>query len=219
LRFCDRIGRHGRRQDDTRVPEGSHLVACRCCSQPACVRKQIRYLLEGIRLLLERIKKVDLLGGSVELTQQLVNQARPPLQIGAGRSDITSSIATGAYSTDYHAIVLVAGVANPTDHPDQVVRWKLSFPSLGIDLDPISAPQNLVGGVPWWPSPMVKLPANELVQRSLFFRGRGILAEGLPEEPLRERVVAETLRGKELSQDVEVYRVVTLQTKARSASA
>jgi hypothetical protein len=181
--------------------------------------KQIRSVLEGIRPLLDRIKKADAFGISVELAEQLVNEAKPSPQVEASLSDIELSVSTGAYSTDYRAIFLVVGLSNRTEQSDQVITWQLSFPSLGIQLGPTAAPQNLGGGVPWLASPMVKLPANELVQGSLFFKGKGAIAEAIPEEPLRGRVDAETLHGKKLSQDVEIYRLTTLQAKATAASA
>jgi len=65
---------------------------------------------------------------------------------------------------------------------------------------------------------MVKLPPNEFLQGSLYFRGVGLLAQGLlPEEPLHGKVTARTLHGKTLSQDVKIYRLGTLQAKAKSA--
>jgi hypothetical protein len=182
-------------------------------------REQIRSLLDGLRFLVDRIKKVDAFGISAELGEQLLKEAKPAPQIEATHSGIELSVSSGAYSTDHRAIFLVAGLANPTDQPDQVVTWKLGFPTLNIELEPTRAPHNLIGGVPWWHSPMVKLPPNELVQGSLYFRGVGVLAEGLPEEPLNGTVAATTLHGKILSQPVEVYRIATLQAKATATSA
>jgi hypothetical protein len=181
-------------------------------------QKQIRALVEEIRSLLGRIKKLDVFGVSVEVAEQLLQEAKPSRQKKGAGSDIELSVSSGAYSTDYRAIFVVVGIANRGDRPDQVVSWQLSFPNLNIELEPTLAPHNLVGGVPWWPSPLVKLPPDELVQGSLFFRGRGTLNEGLPDEPLRGKVVAGTLHGKTLSQDVEVYRLATLQARAMDAS-
>jgi len=169
---------------------------------------------------LDRIKKLDALGISAELSEQLANEAKPTAQADPqAASDIQLSVSTGAHSNDYHAIFLVVGIANRTDKPDQVVAWQLSFPSLNIDLEPTAAPHNLVGGVPWWSYPLVELPPNRFIQGSLFFRGKGTLADGLPEEPLPGRIVAETLHGKKLSEEVEVYRLATLQARVKSASA
>jgi len=156
---------------------------------------------------------------SFELGQQLLSEAKPTPQVEPPSTDISLSVSSGAYSTDYRAIFLVAGIANPTNQPDQVVNWTLSFPKLGIELEPTPAPHNLIGGVPWWPSPMVKLPTNELIQGSLYFRGTGVLAEGLPEEPLHGRVTATTLHGKTLTHDVEIYRMATLQARTKAPSA
>ncbi len=180
--------------------------------------KQIRALLEGLRTLLDRIKKVDAFGVSAEVGELMRKEAKPDPQIEAAQTSIELSASTGAYSIDYRAIFLVAGLSNPTDQPDQIVTWKLSFPTLNIDLEPTPAPHNLIGGVPWWPSPLVKLPPNELVQGSLYFRGVGVLAEGLPEEPLHGTVTATTLHGKTLSQPLEIYRMATLQARASAAS-
>ena len=181
-------------------------------------RKQIRALVEGIRSLLDRVKKLDAFGVSAEVGEQLLKEAKPSLQIEGSASEIELSVSSGAYSTDYRAIVLVVGIANRGDQPDQVVNWQLSFQALNIELEPTPAPHNLIGGVPWWASPLVKLPPHELVQGSLFFRGKGSLEEGLSEEPLHGKVVAGTLHGKTLSRDVEIYRLATLQARARGAS-
>jgi hypothetical protein len=126
--------------------------------------KQLRALLDGLRFLLDRVNKVNAFNVSVDLGQQLLNEAKPTPEIEPTSTGISLSVSSGAYSTDYRAIFLVAGIANPTDQPDQMVSWKLSFPTLGIELEPTPAPNNLIGGVPWWPSPMVKVPTNELTQ-------------------------------------------------------
>ncbi|MBZ5725156.1 MAG: hypothetical protein LAP87_09185 [Acidobacteriia bacterium] len=181
-------------------------------------QKQIRSLLEGLRLLLNRVNKVGAFGVSAEVGEKLRNQATPAPQIEAAQTGIQLSVSSGAYSTEEHAILLVASLSNPTDQPDQVVTWRLSFPTLSIELEPASAPRHLIGGVPWWPSPMVKLPPNEIVQGSLYFRGVGKLAEGLPEEPLRGNLTATTLHGKTLIQPVEIYWMSTLQARANAES-
>jgi hypothetical protein len=181
-------------------------------------RNEIRALVESIRSLLDRIKKLDAFGVSADVGERLLKEAKPSLDVGAAAPDIELSASSGAYSTDYRAIFLVVGIANRGDQQDQVVSWQLSFPALNIGLEPTPAPHSLVGGVPWWASPMVKLPPHEFVQGSLFFRGKGALGEGLPEEPLHGKVLAATLHGKTLSRDVAIYRLATLQAKARAAS-
>lgn len=181
-------------------------------------RKQIRALVESIRSLLDRIKKLEAFGLAAEVGEQLLKEAKPSLQTEGAMSGIELSVSSGAYSTAYRAIFLVVGIANRGDQPDQVVSWQLSFPALSIELEPTPAPHNLVGGVPWWASPMVKLPPHELVQGSLFFRGEGALEEGLSAEPLHGKVVAGTLHGKTLSRDVEIYRLATLQARVRDSS-
>lgn len=180
--------------------------------------KQIRSLLEGLRSLVDRVKKIDAFGVSLEVGAQMLKEAAPNPQIEAANADIKLFVSRGAYSTDCRAIFLAASITNPTDKPDQVVNWKLVFPALNIELEPSRAPHHLIGGLPWWPSPMVKLPPNELVQGSLYFRGVGAIAEELPEEPLRGEITATTLHRKVLSQDVEIYRLTTLQARAKSAS-
>jgi hypothetical protein len=148
--------------------------------------RPIRALLTGLGGLVDRVKKVEAFGISAEIGEQLLREANPTRKkIEGPASEISLSVASGAYSTDYRAVILVAGISNSTDQPDQVLSWSLRFPRQNIELEPTPAPPNLVGGVPWWPSPLVKLPANELTQGSLFFRGTGVLADGLPEEPLR----------------------------------
>jgi hypothetical protein len=186
-------------------------------SWPVAVAFILFLFRKELRSLLDRIKKLDAFGISAELGEQLVSEAKPTPQADAqAASEIDLSVSTGGYSNDYHAIFLVVGITNRTDKPDQVISWRLSFPSLNIELEPTAAPHNLVGGVPWWPSPLVELPPNKFIQGSLFFRGKGPLAESLPDEPLHGRIVAETLHRKKLSQEVEVYRLATLQAKAKS---
>lgn len=141
-----------------------------------------------LRSLLDRIKKLDAFGISAELAERLASEAKPSPQVDAKAApDIQLSVSTGGYYTDYHAVFLVVGITNRTDKLDQIVSWKLIFPSLNIELEPTAAPHNLVGGVPWWSSPLVELPPNRFIQGSLFFRGKGTLADGLPEEPLQRR--------------------------------
>ena len=180
--------------------------------------KQIRALLDGLRFLLDRVNKVNAFNVSVDLGQQLLNEAKPTPQIQSASTGISLSVSSGAYSIDYRAIFLVAGIANPTNQPDQVVSWRLSFPTLGIELEPTPAPNNLIGGVPWWPSPMVRVPTNELTQGSLYFRGTGVLAEGLPQEPLKGSITATTLHGTTLTHDVEIYSMATLQARTKAPS-
>ncbi|HWZ43206.1 MAG TPA: hypothetical protein VNW97_07000 [Candidatus Saccharimonadales bacterium] len=175
---------------------------------------------KSIEALISRITKVDVLGVSAELGEVLKNQAVPKAlttahatpndKKGAG-PDLEFAVSTGGYSNDYRAIFLVIGIANKGSVDDQVVEWKLHFPSMDVELEPAAAPANLVPGVPWWPSPLVKIHANEFVQGSLFFRGRKILLDELPQEPLSGRLTARTLHGKELSHDVVVYRLSTLR--------
>lgn len=179
-------------------------------------RKQIRSLLEGLRSLLDRIKKVDAFGVSAELGEHLLKEAKPAPQIESAAATIELSVSSGAYSTDYRAIMLVVGIANRTTQPDQIVTWKLSFSSLNLELEPTAAPHNLIGGIPWWSSPLVKLPANELIQGSLYFRAKKELAKGLPEEPLSGELKAITLHRTSLTQKVMIYRLATLQAKAQA---
>lgn len=173
-------------------------------------RKEVRALLNGIN-------KANAFGVSIELGERLANEAKPSATDSfAGQTTIDMSVSSGGYSRDYRALFVVVGLANRSGQPDQVIKWKITFESLNLELEPTSAPPNLVGGVPWWSSPMVKLPPDELVQGTLFFRGTGPLAEGLPAEPLRGKLFAETLHGKQLSQQVQVYSLATLQAKAAS---
>lgn len=182
------------------------------------LRKQIVALLDLVRSLTSRITRVNAFGVSAELQEQLLKEAIPTQHQAAPSTDIGLSVSSGGYSTDYHAIFLVAGLSNPTDQADQVVDWKLTFPDLGIELEPTSPPPNLLGGVPWWPSPQVELAPNKLVRGSLYFRGRGALAYQLPDEPLRGKITATTLHGKSLSDKVDIFRLATLNARAVSAN-
>jgi hypothetical protein len=171
---------------------------------------------KNIEVLIGRIKKFDTFGVSVEVGESMVSEAKPkaigePPAKSESQAEIELSVSTGGYSSDYRAIFLVVGITNRGNESDQVITWKLYFQSQDVELEPTPAPPNLVSGVPWWPSPLVKIPANEFVQGGLFFRGRKALQEGLPKEPLSGKLVAKTLHGKELTQDVKVYRLSTLQ--------
>ncbi len=166
--------------------------------------------------LLDRILRVNAFGVSIELGERLASEARPsPARSPKGQEPMEMSVSSGAYSRDYRALFVVVGLANRTGQPDQVVKWRLTFEPLNLELEPTSAPPNLVGGVPWWSSPMVRLPPNEFIQGSLYFRGTGPLANGLPTEPLSGTLVAETLHGERLSQQVQVYWLATLQAGAQ----
>jgi hypothetical protein len=183
--------------------------------------KQIRALIVALLALIDRIKKIEAFGLSIAAEERLIKEATPALpapQTDIGQENsIELSVSSGAYSMDYRAIFLVAGLANRTERPDQVVAWKLSFPSLNIELEPTAAPHNLVGRLPWWSSPLVKLPPNEFVQGTLYFRGVGVLAEGLIQEPLPAKLTATTLYGKLLSHNaVQIYKMTTLQASVVS---
>lgn len=178
---------------------------------------------KDIAAVIDRIRKVDIFGVSAELREKLVEEAKPEIPIRheatsnvpnlkeETEEDIELSVSTGAFSNDYRAILLVIGIANRANNADQVVSWKLHFPSLSIELEPTPAPANLIPGIPWWASPLVKIPGNEFVQGSLFFRGRKALQHGLPTEPLAGELTARTLMGRTLSRAVTVYNLSTLQ--------
>ena len=118
-------------------------------------RIQIVALLDALRSLIDRIKKVDAFGVSAEVGEQLLQEAKPAPLLEAAPERVALSVSSGAYSTDYRAIFIVASLSNPTEQADQVVSWKLRFPTLSIELAPTPAPSNLIGGVPWWPSGLV----------------------------------------------------------------
>jgi hypothetical protein len=180
---------------------------------------------KDIVTVIHRISKFDIFGVSAELRERLVEEATPAPSASPksasnstnleeqAEKDIELSASTGAYSSDYRAILLVIGITNRGDKPDQVVSWKLHFPALDIELEPTSAPANLIPGIPWWASPLVKIPANEFIQGSLFFRGRKALQHALPTEPLAGELTAHTLRGQTLSRVVTVYSLSTLQAE------
>lgn len=180
---------------------------------------------KDIAIVIHRISKVDIFGVSAELREKLVEEATPTMSAGTksasnsanmeeqAEKNIELSASTGAYSSDYRAILLVIGITNRGDKADQVVSWKLHFPALNVELEPTSAPANLIPGIPWWASPLVKIPANEFIQGSLFFRGRKTLQHGLPTEPLAGELTARTLTGHTLSRVVTVYSLSALQAE------
>jgi hypothetical protein len=177
---------------------------------PIVVMASVFLFRKKIESLIDRIKAVKFREFSAELGEVMISEARPkatrePLE------KIELAVSTGGYSEQYRAIFLVVGIANREGTTDQIVSWQLSVPSLGVELEPTPAPPNLVPGVPWWESPLIELPPNKFVQGSLFFKGKKTLQDGLPQEPLAGRLLAKTLRGRELSRDVMVYRLSTLQ--------
>ena len=65
-----------------------------------------------------------------------------------------------------------------------------------------------------------KTATTRICSGKAFFPGKGTkLVEGLPEESLHGKVLAETLQGQKLSHDVEVYLYTILQARAKAASA
>lgn len=175
-------------------------------------RKEIRGILSRVMELLERIKKVGVSSLSVELVDRLRGESARKISQDDNRP-LELSVSEGGYSNDYRAIIVVASIANRGEKEEQVISWKLSFPSERIELEPSAAPSNTLPAIPWWPTPTADIPANKLTQGTLFFRGRGGLQTGLPREPLVGNLTAETLHGDRLSSDVEVYKLSTLQKR------
>jgi len=174
-------------------------------------RKEIRTVLARLADALERIRKADFLGISLALSQQMVSEATPKVSESKPALELELSTSAGGYSKDYRAILIVVGIANRSDKADQVISWKLSFPSIAVELDPTAAPPSTIPPKPWWSAPNVEIQPNKFVQGTLFFRGRDALQDGLPDEPLLGRLTARTLHGKELAKDVKVYYLLTLQ--------
>lgn len=186
----------------------------------ACLfTREIRALLQGLAGLLDRIKTVAWGEFRVEVAERLARGQRARLSVEAGREgqhgkplpELELLAPTGAYSRDYRAIFVVASIVNRTERADQVLTWRLGLPSISLDLEPNPAPPQLVSSVPFWSDPYVQASADKNTQGQLFFRSRGALQQGLPEEPLRGHLTATTLHGRKLACEVKVYRLTTLQ--------
>jgi hypothetical protein len=174
-------------------------------------RKEMRVLLEHLAGLIDRIKKADFAGVSLALSDRLAGEVVPHPSQSESATQLEFSASTGGYSTDYRAIFIVVGITNRTQEADQVVEWKFSIPSEHVELDPGPAPSNILPEIPMWSATLVDIPPHKFIRGTLFFRGRGVLPEVLPHEPLLGRLTARTLYGKELSSEVKVYSLSTLQ--------
>jgi hypothetical protein len=96
------------------------------------LRRQIASLLEGLRTLMGRVKRVYSFGISSEVSELLLNEATAVPQIEAPiAADMELSVSSGAYSTGFRAITVAVGIANPTEQPDQIVNWTKSAGCLG----------------------------------------------------------------------------------------
>jgi hypothetical protein len=175
-------------------------------------RKEVRVLLTRLAEVIDKIKTAGFPGFTVELFDQMAKQAKPSGSRGEQGSELKLelSVSTGGYSDDYRAIVVVAGIANRTDRPEQVVKWELRFPSEDLKLEPTAPPPNTYTPISWWSSPIVDVPANKLIQGTLFFRGQGAFQAGLPHEPLHACLIATTL-NEELKRDTMIYKLSTLR--------
>lgn len=197
---------------------------CKGLAWPVVVIILVMLFRKEFHDLLQRVKKAEFPGGSLELFNKLREQTQPsalparendepkpfvPTMEGTP-PEIEMIVSSGAYSTDYHAIFLAIGLTNRTAKADQVVGWTLTFPSSGIELKPSSPPGNLIGPAPWWDLPRV--PPDEFIRGTLFYKDQGQILEALSqEEPLQAELHAETLHGKHLWARVPVSRIITLQ--------
>jgi len=156
---------------------------------------------------IERIKRVDVAGLSLIL-DRLKAEVVP--KTGQPEEKLELTVSTGAYSTDHRGVFFEVGIANRTDQADQVLAWKLSFESQRMELTPTRPFANLSLQVPWLDLPTAEIPAQKFVQGTLFFPGSG-LAACMNREPLSGRLTARTFRRHELTSDVKVYLMTTLQ--------
>lgn len=177
-------------------------------------RKEVHTVLERLADLIDRVKKANFAGLSLEMYERMANQAKPRISQGGSATELELSASVGGYSTEYRAIFVVVGITNRTDEADQVVEWKLHFPDEAVELEPSPAPPNIVSPVRRWSESTVEIPANRFIQGTLFFRGRDVLQQALqaaPLEPLVARLSATTLHEKKLESQVKVYLLSTLQ--------
>ncbi|HEY6465282.1 MAG TPA: hypothetical protein VIY69_04775 [Candidatus Acidoferrales bacterium] len=168
-------------------------------------QRQIRRVVDHLIAAIERIRQIDVAGITVVL-ERLKGEVVPKEE----SKKLELTVSTGAYSTDHRGVFLEVGIANRTDESDQVLEWKLSFEAERAELTPTRPRANLLTQVPWWDLPTADIPANKFVQGTLFFPGSG-LAACLNREPVLGRLTARTFHRHELSSDVKVYLMTTLQ--------
>ena len=171
---------------------------------------QIRTVLNHLVEAIGRIKQVDVAGTSVVLERlkaEVVPKAPEQESLSA---KLELSVSTGAYSTDRRGVFLEVGIANRTNEADQALEWKLAFEAQRAELTPSQPLANILTQVPWWPLPTADIPAKKFVQGTLFFPGSGLLA-CLNREPLSGRLTVRTFLGHELTSDIKLYRMATLQ--------
>jgi hypothetical protein len=175
--------------------------------------RELRLLLHRLIDLIEQIKKVNVSGLSVELIDRLQSESVSKISEhdSQTRKALELSASTGGHSRHYRAIIIAVSIANRSDDADQILGWKLSLPSEHVELAAGAAPPNLLAEFPWWSSPTQDIPANRLIQGTLFFRSRDVLPAVLPHEPLAGHLTAETFQGKKLACAVKVYNFATLQ--------
>lgn len=197
---------------------------CKSIAWPIVTVVLVAMFHKEFRDLLRRIKKAEFAGASVELNEKLAEEAKPSASsVSPGVTSgiippvpeeaapkIEMSVSSGAYSTDYHAVLLAVGLTNRGQRADQIVDWILIFTTTGIEFKPSAPPGNLIGPAPWWELP--KVSADEFVRGALFFRDQGQVEYMLRhEEPLQAELRATTLHGQQLNTPVRVSRITTLQ--------
>lgn len=171
-------------------------------------RPEVKLVLSRLIEAIDRIKQVDMPGLSLVLDRLKAEVVPKNSQQDATKLEMT--VSTGAYSTDRRGVFLEVGIANRTDEADQVLEWKLSFEAQRAELTPSRPLANILTQVPWWPLPTADIPAKKFVQGTLFFPGSGLLA-CLDREPLSGRLTVRTFLGHELTSDIKLYRMSTLQ--------
>ncbi|MGH9740382.1 MAG: hypothetical protein ACRD4X_17610 [Candidatus Acidiferrales bacterium] len=148
--------------------------------------------------------EIERMADSISLKQATPTELR--------RDKLELRVSTGGYSRDHRAIVIVAGIANPTPKEHQVLGWELSFPSKGVlGLQPTAFRPNLLADVGWWTLPTASISPEKFTQHTLFFRVIEEMPQGLVDEPWEGHLIAKIFGGEELKGKAVIYRMATLQ--------
>ena len=117
----------------------------------------------------------------------------------------------------YHAVLLVASLANTTSRADTAMNWTLElpvFPSVWCTdaprpqlMSPQQPPGNLQPELSWWWPPIVRVNADDFVRGALFFPACDLLKEEWPAHPLDTSLTLEMLRSGIFRAPIKLYNL------------
>jgi len=138
---------------------------------------------------------------------------QPIVKPNAEERSIRLIVQSVAFTTDFNGVAVVAHIENPTSSSDQVAAWELELPALGITLHGGPGASTFLVGAPWWPVPPFDLGPKKMTRGAVFFPGDPTWRGGLPEGPLRGKIIARLFLSKPLEQEVKIYTIKTLKSR------